>query len=76
MLAGVQKALELPPGLAPFAVSEPAMESANGTPNRSHHFDFQAVAQKAAFENNPPSPAPAILDGLPILPFCWGLDSI
>ena len=41
MLAGVQKALALPPGLAVFAVSEAGMERAKGTPNRGYYFDFQ-----------------------------------
>jgi len=38
-LAGVQKALATPPGLAVFAVSERAMERAAGVPHRGYYTD-------------------------------------
>jgi aspartate aminotransferase-like enzyme len=64
MLAGVQKALALPPGLAVFAVSEAAMERAKGTPNRGYYFDFIEFAKNAAVNNTPSTPAISILYGL------------
>jgi len=44
LLAGVQKALALPPGLAIFAVSEAALERAKTTENRGYYFDFLEFA--------------------------------
>ncbi len=41
-LAGTQKGLGLPPGLAVFHVSERAMEVAKAMPGRGHYFDFAA----------------------------------
>jgi aspartate aminotransferase-like enzyme len=64
MLAGVQKALALPPGLAVFAVSEAAMERAKGQPNRGYYFDFVEFAKNAAVNNTPSTPAISILYGL------------
>lgn len=64
MLAGVQKALALPPGLAVFAVSEAAMERAKGNPNRGYYFDFVEFAKNAAVNNTPSTPAISILYGL------------
>ena len=64
MLAGVQKALALPPGMAVFAVSEAAMERAKGTPNRGYYFDFVEFAKNAAVNNTPSTPAISILFGL------------
>ena len=64
MLAGVQKALALPPGLAVFAVSEAGMERAKDTPNRGYYFDFVEFAKNAAVNNTPSTPAISILYGL------------
>jgi aspartate aminotransferase-like enzyme len=64
MLAGVQKALALPPGLAVFAVSEAAMERANSTPNRGYYFDFSEFAKNDAVNNTPSTPAISLLFGL------------
>jgi aspartate aminotransferase-like enzyme len=64
MLAGVQKALALPPGLAVFAVSDAAMERAKGTPNRGYYFDFVEFAKNAAVNNTPSTPAISLLYGL------------
>lgn len=63
-LAGVQKALALPPGLALFAVSEAAMERAKGTPNRGYYFDFIEFAKNDAANNTPTTPAISLLFGL------------
>jgi len=64
MLAGVQKALALPPGLAVFAVSEAGMERAKGNPNRGYYFDFLEFAKNATVNNTPSTPAISILFGL------------
>ncbi|MFT3992053.1 MAG: alanine--glyoxylate aminotransferase family protein [Luteolibacter sp.] len=64
MLAGVQKALALPPGLAVFAISEAALERAKGTPNRGYYFDFLEFEKNAAVNNTPSTPAISILFGL------------
>jgi len=63
-LAGVQKALALPPGLAVFAVSEAAMERAKGTANRGYYFDFIEFAKNDAANNTPTTPAISLLFGL------------
>ena len=64
MLAGVQKALALPPGMALFAVSEAAMARAKGNPNRGYYFDFIEFAKNAAANNTPCTPAISLLFGL------------
>ena len=63
-LAGVQKALALPPGLALFAVSEAAMERARATPNRGYYFDFIEFAKNDEKHNTPTTPAISLLFGL------------
>ena len=64
MLAGVQKALALPPGLAVFAVSEAGMERAKSVTNRGYYFDFIEFAKNAAVNNTPSTPAISLLYGL------------
>ena len=64
ILAGVQKALALPPGLAVFAVSEAAMERAKGTANRGYYFDFLEFEKNDAKNNTPSTPSISILFGL------------
>jgi aspartate aminotransferase-like enzyme len=64
MLAGVQKALALPPGLAVFAISDAALERAKGTPNRGYYFDFIEFEKNAAVNNTPSTPAISLLFGL------------
>ncbi len=64
MLAGVQKALALPPGIALFAVSEAAMARAKGNSNRGYYFDFIEFAKNAAANNTPCTPAISLLFGL------------
>ena len=63
-LAGVQKALALPPGLALFAVSDAAMERAKTIPNRGYYFDFFEFAKNDAANNTPTTPAISLLFGL------------
>jgi predicted phosphoserine aminotransferase len=64
MLAGVQKALALPPGLAVFAVSEAAMERAAAVKNRGYYFDFLEFAKNAEKNNTPSTPCISLLHGL------------
>ena len=64
MLAGVQKALALPPGLALFAVSEAALERAKSTPNRGYYFDFLEFEKNHAKNNTPSTPCISLLHGL------------
>lgn len=64
VLAGVQKALALPPGMAVFAVSEAALERAESTPNRGYYFDFLEFAKNGDKSNTPSTPAMATLFGL------------
>lgn len=64
LLAGVQKALALPPGLTVFACSEVAMERAKAQPNRGYYFDFLEFAKNAAANNTPSTPAISLLFGL------------
>jgi len=64
VLAGVQKALALPPGLAVFACSEAAMERAKSLPNRGYYFDFIEFAKTAEKNNTPSTPAISLIFGL------------
>lgn len=64
LLAGVQKALALPPGLTVFACSQDALERAEGMPNRGYYFDFIEFAKNAAQNNTPSTPAISLIFGL------------
>jgi aspartate aminotransferase-like enzyme len=64
MLAGVQKALALPPGLAVFAVSEAGMARAKSVPNRGYYFDFFEFLKNHEKNNTPTTPAISLLYGL------------
>ena len=64
LLAGVQKALALPPGLSIFTASEAALARAEGTPNRGYYFDFLEFARNDAKNNTPSTPAIALLYAL------------
>jgi aspartate aminotransferase-like enzyme len=64
MLAGVQKALALPPGMALFAVSEAGMERAKTIKNRGYYFDFIEFAKNAAANNTPCTPSISLIFGL------------
>ena len=64
LLAGVQKALALPPGLAVFAVSEDAMERAKTTEGRGYYFDFLEFAKADEKNNTPSTPTIALLYAL------------
>ncbi len=64
LLAGVQKALALPPGLTVFACSEAALERAAAMPNRGYYFDFIEFAKNAEKNNTPSTPAISLIFGL------------
>jgi len=64
VLAGVQKALALPPGLAVFAISEAALERASTTEGRGYYFDFAEFEKNAVKNNTPSTPAVALLYAL------------
>jgi aspartate aminotransferase-like enzyme len=64
LLAGVQKALALPPGLTVFACSEAALERAKSLPNRGYYFDFIEFAKNAEKNNTPSTPAISLIFGL------------
>ena len=64
ILAGVQKAFALPPGLALFAVSEAGMARAKDIPNRGYYFDFFEFAKNGEKNNTPSTPSISILFGL------------
>jgi aspartate aminotransferase-like enzyme len=64
LLAGVQKALALPPGLTIFACSEAAIDRAKGMPNRGYYFDFIEFAKNAEKSNTPSTPAISLIYGL------------
>lgn len=57
LLAGVQKAIALPPGLAVFAVSDAALERASQVEDRGYYFDFVEFSKNDAKDNTPSTPA-------------------
>ncbi|MBC8125906.1 MAG: alanine--glyoxylate aminotransferase family protein [Gloeobacteraceae cyanobacterium ES-bin-144] len=64
LLAGVQKALALPPGLTIFSCSEAALERAKSMHNRGYYFDFIEFAKNAEKNNTPSTPAISLIFGL------------
>ena len=64
LLAGVQKALALPPGLTVFSCSEAALERAKSMPNRGYYFDFIEFAKNAEKNNTPSTPAISLISTL------------
>ena len=56
-LAGVQKALALPPGASVCAVSEDALERAKTVPHRGLYFDFFQYEENAARDEAPFTPS-------------------
>ena len=57
LLAGVQKAFALPPGLAVFVTSDAALERAASVEDRGYYFDFCEFAKNDAKDNTPSTPA-------------------
>jgi predicted phosphoserine aminotransferase len=64
LLAGVQKGFALPPGLAVFTVSERAMARSRTIEDRGYYFNFEVMAQSAAKDETPATPAISILFAL------------
>ena len=64
LLAGVQKALALPPGLSIFTCSEAALERAKKVHDRGYYFDFAEFAKNDAKNNTPSTPAIPLLYAL------------
>lgn len=64
LLAGVQKAMALPPGLAVFSISEAALERAKSTKDRGYYFDFVEFEKNALANNTPSTPAISLIFGL------------
>lgn len=64
VLAGVQKALALPPGLAVMAVSERAIERARQVADRGYYFDFIEFDSNAQNSMTPSTPAISLIYAL------------
>lgn len=64
LLAGVQKAIALPPGLAVFVTSDAALERAATVEDRGYYFDFCEFAKNDAVNNTPSTPSIPHLYGL------------
>jgi aspartate aminotransferase-like enzyme len=64
LLAGVQKALALPPGLTVFSLSADAVERAAAMPNRGYYFDFIEFVKNGEKNNTPSTPAISLIYGL------------
>lgn len=57
ILAGVQKAFALPPGLAVFAVSDKAMEKAKTAENKGYYFNLEVFEKYNNKNQTPTTPA-------------------
>ncbi|MCC7519631.1 MAG: alanine--glyoxylate aminotransferase family protein [Verrucomicrobiae bacterium] len=57
LLAGVQKAFALPPGLSVFAVSPRALARAKAVPNRGYYFDFLEFLKNHEKNMTPSTPS-------------------
>ncbi len=64
LLAGVQKAMALPPGLSVFTVSEAALARAESITDRGYYFDFLEFEKNHGKNNTPSTPAIALLYAL------------
>lgn len=64
LLAGTQKGLGLPPGLAVFHVSERAMERASTMPGRGYYLDFLAFDKYHKQGSTPTTPAVSLFYAL------------
>jgi aspartate aminotransferase-like enzyme len=68
VVAGSQKALMAPPGLAFASPNEAALERAAGVPGRRHYFDWAATAsgQRKDPPDSPFTPAVGLVQGLEV----------
>jgi len=57
VLASVQKAFAIPPGLAVAAVSRRALAKSKNVPHRGYYFDFQEFAKSAEKNQTPTTPS-------------------
>lgn len=57
VLASVQKAFAIPPGLSVVAVSNRAMEKSKNVPGRGYYFDFQNFAKSNEKNQTPTTPS-------------------
>jgi len=64
LLAGVQKAFALPPGISIFTLSDAAIERAETTEGRGYYFDFLEFVKNGAKDNTPSTPAISLIWGL------------
>ena len=64
LLAGVQKAMALPPGLSVFVVSERALQRAETTHDRGYYFDFLEFEKNHKKDNTPSTPSISLLYAL------------
>ena len=64
ILAGVQKAFALPPGLAVVAVSPNAMQKSETAKNKGYYFDFKVFEKYAAKDNTPTTPVISLIFAL------------
>jgi aspartate aminotransferase-like enzyme len=64
LLAGVQKAMALPPGLSVFVVSEKALARAETTSDRGYYFDFLEFEKNHQKNNTPSTPSISLLYAL------------
>ncbi|HHS50611.1 MAG TPA: alanine--glyoxylate aminotransferase family protein [candidate division Zixibacteria bacterium] len=67
VLAGVQKAWSLPPGLAVAAMSERAIERANEVPHRGYYFDLLEYVKSNAKDQTPSTPAISQINALRVM---------
>ncbi|HEU4338689.1 MAG TPA: alanine--glyoxylate aminotransferase family protein [Planctomycetota bacterium] len=66
LLAGVQKAFGLPPGLAVVAVSPRALKKAAGVPGRGHYFDLVQFQKYDDKNQTPETPAISLVHALDV----------
>jgi len=66
ILAGVQKAFGLPPGLAVVWVSDRALEKAATVPGRGHYFDFLYFKKSAEKRQTPETPVISLINALDV----------
>ncbi|MFO8037324.1 MAG: alanine--glyoxylate aminotransferase family protein [Anaerolineales bacterium] len=64
VLAGVQKAFALPPGLCVVTVSDAALERSKGVENKGYYFDFEVFEKKAVKDQTPATPCISIINAL------------
>jgi aspartate aminotransferase-like enzyme len=67
VLAGVQKAWSLPPGLAIGVMSEKALERAKTVPNRGYYFDLPKYIDSNAKNQTPETPAISQINALNVM---------